>query len=125
MVRSRLGRFEAIAEPMAPALRRSPRSSVWTADAMSPLGELNEQRTLARYEPQSGPLGFLRHHGTDDARAIAVVLLVIGRGHRGMDVGTGFLEGDVTLDATGPDPALAGRQRATEPGADRPLTDRT
>jgi hypothetical protein len=47
--------------------------------------------------------------------------VVAGRGHGGLDLGAGFLDGDVTLDAASSDPALAGRQRAPEPPAGSPF----
>jgi len=41
-----------------------------------------------------------------------------------LDLGVRFLEGDITLDAPGSDPTLAGRQGVLEPRAGSPLTDR-
>jgi hypothetical protein len=106
--------------PVAQWIERRPpepyRLSV-VATRVGPRAKRLEFCALQRDEPQRRRGRLCRHHRADDARAVAVVLLVIGRGHRSMDVGAGFLEGDVTLDATGPDPAVAGRQRATEPGA--------
>jgi hypothetical protein len=40
---------------------------------------------------------------------------MVGRGHGGTDLGVRFVEGDVTLDAAGPDSALAGAEGPLEP----------
>jgi hypothetical protein len=49
-------------------------------------------------EPQRGRGGFRRHHRADNAWAAAVVLLVVGRGYRGIDLSA--LPADLQLSPT-------------------------
>src|SRR5664280_634546 len=68
-----------------------------------------------RDEPERRPGGLRRHNGPDDARAVTIVLRVVCLAHGAGDRWLGRIEGDVPLDAAGPNAAFPGTERSLEP----------
>src|SRR5215218_3532937 len=71
----------------------------------------------AGYELDRGGSGLRVHDAADDPFAVAAVLVAVGGVDLVIEVGVGVGEGDVFVDAAGPDIALVARLGAREPAA--------
>src|SRR4051794_17752757 len=90
------------------------RAGIWWSRPPRTTGRWSEGR-------QSHPSSRLRcHHGVNVACAVAAVLRLVGGVDLAVDAGVGVHEGDVFLDATGPDAPFVTGLGGAEPGAAAP-----
>src|SRR5262249_54532631 len=85
-----------------------------------PVRYQQELRYRARHELDRRRSGLSGYHGVNIACAVGAVLGVIHSVDLVVDAGVGFLQGDVLLDAAGPDVAFVARLGAAEPGGSAP-----